>query len=239
MIIPILQMRKQRLKRFSYPLWVVQWQGLQWNAGHLSPGPRCLTTAPQPQNPALIPIQIWFHLQTYSILCRSNCKWPPAFSTPSFPAPFLVTWLPCDPRASHISFSLSHQAHSFETTSLNYFWHSGIWQLSFGSAFHLIQLCATASELGNCLLCPCTLNFCFIKQGIRNLHCMACKYIRQLGNVFVLQLDIKIDFLQNLKILNCTNNTQECPLVQQWIAPEVTSLSSYLKSPYSLPNVCF
>lgn len=144
-----------------------------------------------PQNPALIPIQILFHLQTHSILCGSNCKWPPAFSTTSFPAPFLVTLLPCDPRASHISFSLSHQPHSFETTSLNYLWHSGIWQLSFGSAFHLIQLCATASELWNCLLCPCTLNVCFIKQSIRNLHFRACKYIRQLGNVFVLQLDIK------------------------------------------------
>ena len=91
-------------------------------------------------------------------------------------APFLVTLLPCDPRASCISFSLSHQPHSFETTSLNCLWHSGIWQLSFCSAFHLIQLFATASEFWNSPLCPCTLNFCFIKQGIGNLHFRACIY---------------------------------------------------------------
>lgn len=89
----------------------------------------------------------------------SICKLIPFFLDPAtsdllhFPPPLFLTLSlslsPMWPQSPPVSFSLPHQLYSFETTSFNWLWHPGIWQLSFCSAFHLLQLFITASGFWN------------------------------------------------------------------------------------------
>lgn len=80
---------------------------------HLDPVPSANTSHS-------FPIQ----LQVTSCIFRHLLSWP-----------FLCHFLPRDPRASPISFPLSHQLHLSETTSLNCLWHPGTWQLSVALLF--------------------------------------------------------------------------------------------------------
>ena len=128
---------------------------------------------------------------------------PPLFLT------FSLSLSPMWPQSPPVSFSLSHQLYSFETTSLNWLWHPGIWQLSFCSAFHLLQLVITASGFwnGSLLLTPSS-----VASSSRVLEtCIlgrTCIHQMQLDGVYLYCNWIRIQtwaLLSKTEILYCTN----------------------------------
>ena len=137
---------------------------------------------------------------------------PPLFLTLS------LSLSPMWPQSPPVSFSLSHQLYSFETTSLNWLWHPGIWQLSFCSAFHLLQLFITASGFWNgpLLLTPSS-----VASSSRVLEtCIlgrTCTHQMQLDGVYLYWNWIRIHRYEHcfqnrnsqnkIEILYCTNYT--------------------------------
>lgn len=147
----------------------------------------------EPCKLALTPTWTLFHLPTRPILFRPNHQWLHAFSTTAFPDPLFVTFSHVTPEPLpfpfHFPISSTHSKPlfliAFDT-------------LAFGnSAFTLLFICSSYLSLplnSPIVLFPYTLTFCFIMQGIWNLHFRTCICRMQLGRVACIYIETGLEY---------------------------------------------